>query len=91
MGFKSSIEGPNVWLRPAIKPDGEEYYEHFLVYVDDMIAISHAPKMVMDQMEKYFKIKGDKVEPPEMYLRAKLKKQSLGNYEYWTMSNYEYV
>ena len=27
MGFRSSIADPDVWMRPATKSDGEEYYE----------------------------------------------------------------
>jgi hypothetical protein len=36
MGFKSTNIDPDVWLQPAVKPDGEEYYEYVLVYVDDI-------------------------------------------------------
>ena len=41
MSFKPSQVDPDVWMRPATKPDGEEYYEYVLVYVDDILAISH--------------------------------------------------
>jgi hypothetical protein len=34
---------PDVWIRPAVKPDGFEYYEMTLVYVDDIMCISHDP------------------------------------------------
>eukprot|EP00978_Attheya_sp_CCMP212_P026548 scaffold87549_cov65-Attheya_sp.AAC.2 len=34
MGFKSSYADPDVWLRPATKANGEEYYEYVLMYVD---------------------------------------------------------
>jgi hypothetical protein len=33
MGFKSSVADPDVWLRPASRPDGEEYYEYILMYI----------------------------------------------------------
>jgi hypothetical protein len=26
--FKSSLADPDVWLRPAVKPNGEYYYEY---------------------------------------------------------------
>ena len=87
MGFKPSDADPDVWLRPAVKPDKEEYYEYVLIYVDDILSISCAPRLIMDQISQYFKFKNDNVEPPEMYLGAKLKKRSMGNYEYWTMSS----
>ena len=45
----------------------------------------------MDNIQVNFKFKNGKVEPPEMYLGAKLKRRQLGNYECWTMSSYNYV
>ena len=44
MRFKLSIADPDVWLSPGVKPDGEEYYKYILVYVDDILFISHKPK-----------------------------------------------
>ena len=32
INFKSGIADPDVWLRPAVKTDGEHYYEYILVY-----------------------------------------------------------
>ena len=40
MGYKSSIEDPDVWTRPETKSDGEQYYEFILVYVEYLLAIS---------------------------------------------------
>jgi hypothetical protein len=37
MGFKSSVADPDVWMRPATKIDGEEYYEYILMYVNDIL------------------------------------------------------
>ena len=31
----------DVWYRPAIKPNGFEYYEYVLIFVDDILNISH--------------------------------------------------
>ena len=36
MGFRSSYIDPDVWLRPAVKPDGEKYYEYILCHVGDI-------------------------------------------------------
>ena len=41
MGYKSSTADPDVWYRPAVKPNGFEYYEYILAYVDDLIHKSH--------------------------------------------------
>ena len=59
--------------------------------MDNILSISHDPNTVMDHIQANFKFKDNKVEPPDMYLGAKLKKRRLGNYECWTMSSYEYI
>ena len=38
MGFKSSRGDPDLYYRPANKPDGTKYYKYILVYVDDILA-----------------------------------------------------
>ena len=58
VGFRSSVADPDVWIRPALKPDGEEYYEYALIYVDDIMIISNDPNLVMEQIkEKFIRIK----------------------------------
>ena len=41
LGYKSTKADPDVWIRPQTKPNGFEYYEMILVYVDDILHISH--------------------------------------------------
>ena len=38
IGFKSTKSDPNVWIRPAVKPDGSEYYKYIMCYVDDILS-----------------------------------------------------
>ena len=57
MGFKSSIADPDVLIRPATKPDGEQYYEFTLVYVDNMLAISQDAVSVIRKVTEKFKLK----------------------------------
>jgi len=44
MGYKSSRADPDIWLQATIKPDGHHYYEMLLVYVDNILLVSHQPK-----------------------------------------------
>ena len=37
----------DVWYRPAVKPNGFEYYEYVLISVDNIINISHDTKATM--------------------------------------------
>ena len=55
MGFKSSIADPYVWMRPNVKPDGEEYYEYIVCYVDDVLGVSMNAKGLMQEIQKDFR------------------------------------
>ena len=41
LNYRPTKADPDVWLRPAVKPDGFEYYELVLCYVDDVLCMSH--------------------------------------------------
>jgi hypothetical protein len=47
MNFTPSLADPDVWLCPATKPDGSEYCKYILVYIDDVLAISHDPQTII--------------------------------------------
>ena len=72
IGYTPSKADPYVWISPAVKPDGSEYYEMVLCYVDDVLAISNMLMRTMDGIRNVFKIKDDKAEVPDMYLGATL-------------------
>jgi hypothetical protein len=44
MGYKSSIADPDVFIRRAAKPDGFEYYEFLLTYVNNCLCVSARPE-----------------------------------------------
>jgi hypothetical protein len=56
IGFVSTTADPNVWIQPAARDDGYEYYEMLLVYVDNVLAISHEPKVLIDAIGEYYKV-----------------------------------
>ena len=92
MGYKPSYADPDVWLRPAVKPDGSEYYEYILCYVDDVLSISHDPKKSMRRIQDDFKLKDDKIAPPDVYLGATIEKMTAPNGKScWSMSPEQYV
>jgi hypothetical protein len=57
LGFKGCLADPDVWLRPACKPDGTKYYEYVLIYVDDILVVSHDPEKVMDMLSENYTLK----------------------------------
>ena len=91
IGFHSTVADPDVWMRPAAKPDGETYYEYILVYVDDILCISCKPTITMQQIQRVLSFKKNKIEPPEFYLGAKIEMKKLNGKNVWTMSTKDYV
>ena len=94
MDYRPSLADPDVWMRPAIKPDSkQEYWEYVLTYVDDILAISSNPLATMKQIQSKFKLKNDKIAHPTDYLGAvlgKMKSNETGA-EFWTQSSDKYV
>ena len=72
MGFQPSQADNDVWMRPDTKPDGFEYYEYVLCYVDDVLSISKDPSKITDCLKSTFKLKDDKVDAPDIHLGAEL-------------------
>ena len=91
IGFKSSMADPDVWMRPATKPTGEQYYEYILCYVDDLLCISHDAQRPMADIQSDLKFKNNKIEAPDFYLGAKLQLKKLNGRDTWTMSSADYI
>jgi hypothetical protein len=85
MDFQSTMADPDVWLWAAVKGDGETYYRYGLMYVDDILAISCNTKSKLEDIQGTFKLKNDKIEPPQFYLRAKLQEKIFNGIKCWTI------
>ena len=68
MGFKSSEANPDAWMRPAIKLDGEEYYEYIQCYVNDALGISLNVKAVLQEIQRDL----NEIRLPDFYLGRNL-------------------
>jgi len=92
LGYSPSQADPDVWMRQAVKPNGFEYYEYVLCYVDDILSVSHKPMETMDGIRARFTLKDDKVEEPADYLGAQLSKMTdgKGGKPFWSMSSEKY-
>jgi hypothetical protein len=95
MGFVPTVADPDVYRKRAMKPDGLEYYELLLVYVDDILVVSHDPKPYIDQLQNHYKFALSAVGTLERYLGANIervtKPHNRDGQEYWSMSSYGYV
>ena len=72
--LKETLEGlrfvptkadPDVYRRPQTKPDGTKYYEYILVYVDDILCISHNTKPPMAALGELYRLKEESVGIPD--------------------------
>lgn len=50
LNFKPCQADPDVWTQPAVKPDSIEYYKYALIYVYDILVISHRASTIMDNL-----------------------------------------
>ena len=70
MGFAPSSLDGDVYYRRCQCEHGETYYELLLVYVDDVLAISHDPGAIVEVISKGFEIKNNEWGRPTRYLGA---------------------
>ena len=91
LNYINSKADPDVYMQPAVKPNGFEYDEYVLCYVDDILSIYHCPDVTMDGIRSRFTLKDNKVEEPTNYLGAQLSKKKDGfDNEFRTMSSFKY-
>jgi hypothetical protein len=92
--FTSSLADPDVWFRPAIKPNGEACYEYIFVYVDDILVLSYKPKDIIATIGQAYRLKENSVSEPRTYLGAEIKPFRDPNHpqiEMWSMSADKYL
>ncbi|KAL7535630.1 hypothetical protein ACHAWF_005219, partial [Thalassiosira exigua] len=77
--FTPSRVGRDMYYRKSSKPDGTLYYEILLVYVDNVLAISHDAEKIMETIGKRFKIKNDEYGPPMTYLGGEVQQFTIPN------------
>ena len=91
IGYRPSIDDPDVWMRPGLNPDGFRYWEYILCYVDYILCISHDHKKSMQMIQNKFKLKDDKMEPPQTYLGATITQMDNVDGDLcWAMSSDQY-
>ena len=62
-----------MYIRAQTKLDGTDYYEMLLVYVNDILVLSHDMKPIMDGISAQFRLKKDSLGPLKQYLGATIK------------------
>ena len=62
-----------------------------LVYVDDVLSVSHDAEATMKGIQGTFKLKGDKIEVPTHYLGAQVTQKVMDGHNCWTMTLEQYI
>ena len=93
LGFKSKGGDPDVWMRPAVRSDGQEVYEYVLLYTDDCLVVSDkAEDILKKEIGKYFELKPDSIGPPKLYLGGHLRQVKIDDGTLaWAFSSTQYV
>ena len=58
----------DLWYRPAVNPNGFEYYEYVLIFFDNILNISHDTNAKMETLVNLYQLKPGSVGPPDRYL-----------------------
>jgi hypothetical protein len=91
IGYVPCEADPDVWMKANTDGKGRDYYEYVLIYVDDVLAISHEPNVIMNALTKLYRLK-EPPEAPKRYLGA-----NIGEYEFadggktWYQSSDDYI
>ena len=95
MGFDPTIADPDVYRRANAKDDGFKYYEYILVYVDDLLIISHSPNTHLERIQATYELNPSSIGPPSRYLGADVERVTRpgdpSGKEYWSFSAHTYV
>ena len=95
MGFASTIADPDVYRKAHAKDNGFKYYEYLLVYVDDVLIISHDPNRHLKSIQAQYELNPSSIGPPSRYLGADVKRVTRpgdpSGREYWAFSANTYI
>ena len=100
LSFTPCQADPDVWMQPAVKPDSTKYYEYVLIYVDDILVISHRASTIMDNLSALYCLKENpsnrkRYGTPDSYLGANIGLYTLprntSGKQKWYMSSDDYV
>ena len=73
MGLKYCQADPEIYIRPAVKYYGMEYYKYILVYVDNLLAVSTNVIEALQDIQGGFKFNNNNIDIPSNYLDAGFK------------------
>ena len=91
LNFVPTKADPDVYIRPAYDKNGNKYYEMILVYVDDLLVLSHDTTTILDHIGLTYRLKKDSRGPPKRYLGGNIKYFTMGTKVLRGMTPDDYV
>lgn len=95
IGFEATVADPDVYRKANAKGNGFKYYEYILVYVDDILIISHSPTTHLERIQANYELNPSSIGPPTRYLGADVRRVThpgdATGWEYWSFSANSYV
>jgi Reverse transcriptase (RNA-dependent DNA polymerase) len=91
--FTHCLADNDVWMRPATKQNGDEYYQYVLVHTDDLLVIAEDPAAILNLLDQHYVLKPGSIGEPTTYLGAEIGKYHLPNRPerpVWYMSSDKY-
>ncbi len=80
LGYESNRAERDLWKKVYTRETAngpKKYYSFILIYVDDILCIHDDTDSILIQIDKYFLLKPDTVDEPNVYLVAMLKLMQL--------------
>ena len=96
LGYTPCKADPDVHMRPAVKKNGDLYYQYMIAYVDDLLCCGEDPEVQMKMVQQKFTLKEGTVVEPTLYLGADIGKHYIEGSEdpqkiRWYMSSTKYA
>jgi hypothetical protein len=80
LNFISCPANPDVWMRPAKRSNGSDYYQYILLYTDNWLVLGeNAEQVLQKDLGRYFTLKEESIGPPKIYLGGSVRKTQLKN------------
>jgi hypothetical protein len=94
MGFETSIADNDLYRKQQVDNEGKRHYEYIIVYVNDIICISHNPSIYMDHIKDLYRLRG--VGIPDKFLGSNINLWNCQdddgyNRKCWAMGSKTYV
>ena len=93
MRFESFKADRDVWFRYAMKYNSTDYYQHVLLYTDNVLAIMENPEyFIRHDQSKIFVVEPNSILPPTQYLVNEVSYVTLENdLNAWSFRSFQYV